>query len=201
MTIKTWRLSVVLVLVAASLLLAVPGVAGAHVRAKYRAEYKSELTLLNMGFVSFARNYDNVKQGSVDAAETMAPMIGDPDLHEALVDQENWCLDIYNRFTGKPVTWLTVYWKGLDAFMGKAQRYFATATQRSKFKHACSRLRASSGRLILSANDHLYESFRQLGFDPPHIDLSVQAIAAGDEDAAAGHEGFDKWLAALRALR
>jgi hypothetical protein len=200
MHIKTLRLPVVLVLVAASLLLTVPGVAGAHVRAKYRADYKSRLTLLNMGFVAFARNYDNVKQGSVDTAETMAPMIGDPDQREQLVAHENWCLDIYNRFHGKPVTWLVPYWKTVDAFTSKAQRYFATATQRSKFKHACGRLRASSGMLILSANDHLYESYRQLSFDPPHINLSAQAIAAGDEDAAYGHEGFDKWLAALRAL-
>jgi len=198
---QTRRLPVIVILVAASLLLAMPSVAGAHVRAKYRAAYKSELTLLNKGFVAFAYNYDNMKQGSVDSAQDMAPMIGDPNAHEQLVAAEKWCLNIYNRNNEAPSTWMQGYWKRVDEFMGKAQRYFATAKERSKFKHACSRLKASSGRLILSANDHLYESYRQLGFDPPHIDLSAQAIAAGDEDAAAGHEGFDKWLAALRALR
>ena len=201
MTIKARRSSVVLVLVAASLLLAMPAVAGAHVRAKYRAAYKSELTLLNKGFVAFAYNYDNMKQGSVDAAQDMAPMIGDPNAHEQLVAAEKWCLSIYDTNNEAPVTWMSVYWKRVDAFMGKAGRYFATATQRSKFKHACGRLKASSAMLIFSANVHLYESYRQLGYDPPHIDLSAQAIAAGDEDAATGHEGADKWFAALRALQ
>jgi hypothetical protein len=198
---QTWRLPVIVILVAASLLLAVPGIAGAHVKAKYRAEYKSELTLLNKGFMAFASNYDNMKEGSVDAAQDMAPMIGDPNQHEQLVAGENWCRNIYDTVNDKPVTWMTAYQKRVGAFMGKAQRYFAIATQRSKFKHACSRLQAASAMLIYSANVHLYESYRQLGFDPPHIDLSAQAVAAGDEDAATGHEGWDKWLAALRALQ
>jgi hypothetical protein len=199
--IRNWRLLVVPVLVAASLLLVAPGAAGAHVKAKYRAEYKAKLTSLNSGFVAFASNYDNVKQGSIDTAETMASMIGDPDLHEQLVDHENWCLTIYNMNVGKPASWTAAYWKVIDAFTGKAKRYFSTAAQQRTFRAACSRLRASSGWLILSANNHLYESYRQLSFDPPHIDLSAQAIAAGDEDAATGHEGWDKSLAKLRALQ
>jgi len=36
--------------------------------------------------------------------------------------------------------------------------------------------------------------------DPPTIDLSAQALAHGDEDAATGHEGWDKQLAALRGM-
>jgi hypothetical protein len=199
--IRTWRLSVILAVVAASLLLAVPAVAGAHVKAKYRAEYRAKLTSLNSGFLAFASNYDNVKQGSIDAAETMAPMIGDPDQHEQLVDQENWCLTVYNMNKGKPATWRLTYSKVINAFKGKAARYFATAAQQRAFKRGCDRLNAYGGVLIELANDHLYWSYRQLGYDPPNIDLSAQAIADGDEDAATGHEGWDKSLAALRALQ
>jgi len=201
MRTQTWRLPVILVLVAASLLLAVPGVAGAHVKANYRAEYRAKLTSLNSGFLAFASNYDNMKEGSVQSAQDMAPMIGDPDAHEQLVAAENWCLTVYNTTEGKPASWMATYWKVIDAFSGKAKRYFSTSAQQRTFKAACGRLRASSGLLIMSANTHLYASYWQLGFDPPHIDLSAQAIVAGDEDAATGHEGWDKWLAALRALQ
>ncbi len=198
---QTWRLPVILGLVAASLLLAAPGVAGAHVKAKYRAEYKRQLTALNNGFLVFASNYDNMKQGSVGTAQEMAPWIGDPDQHEQLVAAENWCLAIYNRNKGLPQTWSLAYAKTINTFKGKAARYFTTAAQQRKFKHDCDLLRAYGSTLIMLANDHLYWSYRQLGYDPPNIDLAAQAIADADEDAATGHEGWDKWLAALRALQ
>lgn len=92
------------------------------------------------------------------------------------------------------------YSKVISTFKGKAARYFATAAQQRKFKHACDLLKAYGSVLILLANDHLYWSYRQLGYDPPNIDLSAQAIADADEDAATGHEGWDKWLAAPRSL-
>ena len=201
MRTQTRRLLVILVLVAASLLLALPVVAGAQVKAKYRAEYKARLTSLNNGFLAFARNYDNMKQGSINAAETMAPMIGDPNQHDQLVDSENWCLGIYNRNKGLPETWSLAYSKAINTFRDKAARYFATAAQQHKFKHDCDLLKAYGSTLIMLANDHVYWSYRQLGYDPPNIDLSAQAIADADEDAATGHEGWDKWLAALRALQ
>ena len=198
---QTWRLPVILVLVSASLLLAVPGVAGAHVRAKYRAEYKAKLTSLNNGFVAFALNYDNMKQGSVDAATDMAPMIGDPDQHDQLVDHENWCLGVYNRNKGLPETWSRAYSKAINTFRDKAARYFATAAQQRTFKHACDQLKTYDDVLVELANNRVYESFRLLGMDPPAIDAAARAIADADEFAATGHEGWDRWLAALRALQ
>jgi hypothetical protein len=198
---QTWRLPVIVILVAASLMLAVPGVAGAHVRAKYRAEYKAKLTSLNNGFLAFALNYDNIKQASVDAAETMAPMIGDPNQRATLVDHENWCLGVYNLNTGKPATWASAYGKVIKTFKGKAARYFATAAQQRTFKRACDQLKTYDDVLVELANNRVYESFRLLGMDPPAIDAAARAIADADEFAATGHEGWDKWLAALRALQ
>ncbi len=200
MDLVATRRAIMLVLVATALLLAVPGVAGAHVKAKYKAEYKSRLTSLNKGFLAFGSKYDNMKDGSVNVAETMAPMIGDPNQHEQLVDHENWCLTIYNTYKGKPATWNLAYAKAINTFKGKAARYFATAAQQRKFKHDCDLLKAYGGVLIMLANDHVYDSYRLLGIDPPAIDLAQKAIADADEDAATGHEGWDKWLTALRSL-
>ena len=201
MRIQTWRLTVILIVATASLLLVAPGVAGAHVKAKYRAEYGAKLTSLDSGFVAFASNYDNIKEGSIESAQDMAPMIGDPNQHEQLVAAENWCLTVYNMYKGKPETWSLVYAKTISTFRDKAARYFVTAAQQRAFKHACNQLKAYGSTLIMLANDHLYWSYRQLGYDPPNIDLSAKAITDADEDAATGHEGWDKWLAALRALK
>jgi hypothetical protein len=201
MRTQTRRLLAILVLVAASLLLAAPGVAGAHVKAKYRAEYRAEFTSLNNGFLAFALNYDNMKQASVDTAETMAAMVGDPNQHEQLVDHENWCLKIYNMNKGKPAKWASVYATVIKTFKGKAARYFATAAQQRTFKHACDQLKTYDDVLVEMANNRVYESFRLLGMDPPAIEAATATITEADEFAATGHEGWDKWLAALRALQ
>ena len=195
-----WRLLVILALVAACTLLAVPGTAGAHVKAKYRAEYKRQVTLLYKGFMTFGNNYDNMSQGSRDVAETMAPMIGDPAQRETLVANENWCLGIYNSTKGKPYTWSVTWGKSINTFRGKAKRYFSTAAQQRKFKKACLGFNANSAVLIWLANDCVYESYRVLGMDPPAIDLAANALAEGDEFAASGHEGVDKWTAVLRGM-
>ena len=75
------------------------------------------------------------------------------------------------------------------------------ATQQTRFKTACNRLKAYAGMLILLANDHVYDSFRELGTEPPAYGASQALRDSGDEDAAAGHEGFDKQMSALKALR
>jgi hypothetical protein len=54
--------------------------------------------------------------------------------------------------------------------------------------------------LIQLANVHVYDSFQDLGSEPPDYVTSQAMLDAGDEDAAAGHEGFDKQMAALKAF-
>ena len=77
---RPWRMIVILALVAACTLLAVPGTAGAHVRAKYRTEYKRQITLFDKAFMTFANNYDNIDgRARGTAPEIMAPMVGDPE--------------------------------------------------------------------------------------------------------------------------
>ena len=47
---------------------------------------------------------------------------------------------------------------------------------------------------------HVYVSFQELSTDPPDYLTKATQLEAGDEDAAVGHEGFDKQMAALKAL-
>ena len=201
MRIHDWRLLVVLALVAAALLLAVPGVAGAHVKAKYKAEYRAKVTSLNNGLLAFARNFENMKEGAIGQAQTLAPMIGDGPQHDQLVAGENWCLGIYNRAKDQPEKWDYAYAKYINAFKGKAARYFATAAQQRAFRYACDEFKSYGGFLIEVANEHVYDAYHELGYDPPNIDRSAKAIADAEDAAATAREGWTRWLVALRSLQ
>ena len=198
---QTRRLPVIVILVAASLLLAVPGVAGAHVKAQYRNEYKRQLTSFDRAFTVFGNNYDSMTADSTNRAEIMAPMVDEPSQRETLLQHENDALAIYNACKDLPAQWSITFGKSISAFKGKAKRYFSTANQQRLFTKRCDLVKSYASYLMWLANDHGYDSYRLLGTDPPAFEASAQAIADGDADAATGHDGWDKWLAALRALQ
>jgi len=197
---RPWRLLVILALVAACALLAMPGAAGAHVKAKYRTEYKRELTLFDRAFTTFANSYDNVTDDSRQRAETMAPWVGDDAQREQLVAWENDALAIYTTFKDLPMRLSMTFGKSIDAFKAKAKRYFSTAKQQSQFKKHCGLLKRYAYYLMWHAQDHAYESYKFLGQDPPAFEAAAKALEDGDADAATGHEGWDKQQAALRGM-
>jgi type II secretory pathway pseudopilin PulG len=192
----TVRRVIVLILVAACCLLVVPGMAGAGVRTKYRAEYKASLNNLKNVFNIYAQGYDNARAASNELRITMMATTD----HDLLVAYQNQALIAYNANLGKPAEWNTSYAKMVNAFKGKASHYFATAKQQTRFKTACDGLKTSARKLILLANVHVYHSFQDLSNEPPGYDTAGLQLDYGDEDAAAGHEGFDKRAAALKAL-
>jgi hypothetical protein len=188
--------AIILALLAACCLLVVPGVSGAQVRAKHRAEYKASLNNLKSVFKIYAQGYDNAKAASNELATTMMATTD----HDLLVAYENQALIAYNANRGQPAAWNTSYAKIVNAFRGKASRYFAADKQQTRFKTTCNRLKTDAGKLILQANVHAYDSFQELSTDPPDYLTAASWLDFGDEDAAAGHEGFDKQAAALKAL-
>jgi hypothetical protein len=193
----TVRRAIILVLVAAGCLLVVPGMAGAGVRAKYRAEYKAKVNGLDRTFSIYATAYDNAKSASLELAGTLAATSD----HDLRVIYEQQALSTYTAYLGKPEEWNLSYARMINGLKAGATRYFAVAGQRTRFKAACDRLKSYAGMLILLANVHVYDSFRDLGSEPPDYVTSQAMLDAGDEDAAEGHEGFDKWRTALRALQ
>ena len=199
MGIRKSRLTVILVLVAASLLLALPGAADAHVKARYRAEYKRQLATFESVFNTFAIKYDKLKDHSVNLAQTLAPMVGDPEQHDQLVDGENYALAVYGNHE-QPRQVFQALEPKFEAFRQKASRYFASVSNQRRFKKAARDLRGSIGDLLVAAYYYTYESFRALGMDPPALELAANNIAEGDENAATAHERFDETLAALKKL-
>ena len=192
----TVRRAIILALVAAACVMVVPGVSGAQVRAKHRAEYKASLNDLKNVFNIYAQGYDNAKAASDQLATTMMATTD----HDLLVAYETQALIAYNANLGKPEEWNLSYAKIVNGLKAKATRYFVAATQQTRFKTACNGLKTAARKLILQANVHVYDSFRELSTDPPDYLNSASWLDFGDEDAAAGHEGFDKQMAALKAL-
>jgi hypothetical protein len=197
---RPWRLLVILALVAACTLLAVPGAAGAHVRAKYRTEYKRQLTQFNKAFNTFASSYDNSTADSRDRAAIMAPMVGVPEQRETLLAYEEAARQMYASFKDLPMQLSMKFGKSIDAFKAKARRYFSTAKQQRLFKKRCGLLKGYAYYLMWLGQDHAYESYKLLGQDPPAFEAHAKALEDGDADAATGHEGWDKQRAALRGM-
>jgi hypothetical protein len=193
---RTVHRAIILVLVAAGCVMVVPGVSDAHVRAQRRAEYKTTLNGLKSTFNVYARAYDSAKSASEQWATNIAAT-SDQDLR---ITYEQQALGVYTANVGLPMQWNLSYARAVKAFKAKAPRYFAAVKQQSRFKTACDRLKANAGVLIQSANEHVYDSFKELGTDPPDYVTSAAMIGFGDESAASGHEGFDKQMAALKAL-
>ena len=193
---RTARRAIMLILVAAVCVLVVPAASGAQVRAKHRAEYKASLKNLKSVFTIYATGYDNAKAASIELATTMKATTD----HKVLVAYEDQALIAYNAYLGQPAAWNTSYAKMVNAFKGKASRYFAAVKQRSRFKTACNGLKTSARKLIELANVHVYSSYLDLSNDPPDYLIAGFQLDYGDEDAAAGHEGFDKKAAAPKAL-
>jgi hypothetical protein len=197
---RPWRLLVVLTLVAACALLTVPGVAGAHVKAKYRTQYKRQLTLLNKTFTTFANSYDNLTADSRHRAEIMEPMVGNPAQRDTLLQHEKAARDFYDQWKDLPMQLSMQFSKSINTFKAKAKRYFATAKQQRLFKKRCELLKSYASFLMWLANDHAYESYKYLGQDPPAFQASAKALEDADADAATGHEGWDAQRAKLRAM-
>ncbi len=196
-----WRLLVAVVLVAVGMVLLAPGTATAHVKAKYRAEYKRNLTGWQKAFDQFAHTYDETELQSSSLAATLAPMIGDPSHREDLVAGENYALQVYNAAKDKPRLLMSAITKRLDAFKAKASRFFVAKSDRRRFRQHVGRVWGEFKILLQMALTHVYLSYEALSHDPPALDLSAQQLADGDADAALAHEEFEKDMAGLKKLQ
>ena len=192
----TARRAIIIVLVAVCCLLVVPGIAGASVKAKYRAEYKARVNALKSEFTVWARAYDSARDQSIQTADAISSAAD----HDLQLLYEQQARQEYVDNLGLPEDWNITYAKTVNAFKAKATRYFASAAQQKHFKTACDQLKAGARKLILLANTHVYDSFQELSTDPPDYVTQQAMLDFGDKDAAAGHEGFDKQVAALKAL-
>ena len=74
------RAHTVLLLFAMTLmvLMVMPGVSQAHVRAKYRADYKARLADITSKAMYWANKWSSFQEGPKNTALKMQPLVGDP---------------------------------------------------------------------------------------------------------------------------
>jgi hypothetical protein len=138
---SSMRRAIVLVLAAACVTLVPPGVAGARVRARHRAEYRTTVKNLDRVFTIWAQAVDNARQAPIDQANTMMATT-DPDL---LRLYEQNAMSVYEANLGKPAEWSLSYARMVNAFKAKATRHFVKAAQQRAFKTRCDGLKACAG--------------------------------------------------------
>jgi hypothetical protein len=131
----------------------------------------------------------------------MAPMVGNPAQKETLRDHEDAALQIYNTWKDQPTQMSMQFGKSIKVFKAKAKRYFSTTKQQTLFKRRCDLLGAYAYYLMWLGQDHVYESYKFLGQDPPAFEAAAKALEDADADAAVGHEGWDEQRAALRRMQ
>ena len=184
------------------MLLALPGVADAHVKAKYKAEYKAQLTRYSVLFSTYERSINNVGgdglQAYIDAATDL--LAHQPDEQEALYYFEQQMRTIHDHLVADTLPMGPTTDKLLRGFRGKASRYFASGADRSRFVSRVDRMRADFRMLIPDAYGTVAEGYAALGEDPPDITHAQESHDLALGIAAFARTGFDADLKSLRQL-
>jgi len=200
MRVRTWRLLVVLALVAASLLLAVPGVAGAHVKAQYRAEYKKAITNQKLVFNACVARFTNNSQDCAQLALTMAPMIDDPVQRETLLKHEAAALTIHDSLEQST----PLLQKGSDAsfdrLFTKTKRWFATSKDRASCRHRLANLESLFSKVLEEGLPKVSMAYLDLAQDPPDLTQEAQDIFDANEPVDIAKAGIGGSIKALLQL-
>jgi hypothetical protein len=190
------RRVIVLVLLAAGCLLIVPGVAGAGVSKKYRAEYKSQLSKLDTYFQACVDAYGHNKAACLEWTEAVRDALDDP---EQLVVARQGALKVYDTQKDTPQHACDGFDELVAEFKAGASRYFTSAAQRNQFKVRLARV-GEQGGIAIRADAYIYNAWKALGADPPDFEFSSVSVAYGDNDLAAGQKGYATWRTKLKAL-
>jgi hypothetical protein len=195
----TTRRAIVLVLVAAGLLLAVPGATTAHVKPKYKAEYRAKLIAWQNSFAIYENQFWATREQSNNLAAMMATEMEDPDKRAQLEAHRQYALTVYANAKSLPAKWRATIYPALKADLSKANRWFASSQDRASFKSQTLRVR-DGFTAVTNANDEAIESFMWLGRNPPDLLLQAEALDTGDSQIAIGKNGLGGALAALKKL-
>lgn len=190
------RRVIVLVMLAAGCLLVVPGVAGAGVGKKYRAEYKSQLRKLDRYFQACVDAYGYNKASCLEWTEAVRDALDNP---EQLLVARQGALRVYETQKDTPEHACDGFEDIVAEFNAGAARYFTSAAQRKLFKARCAGLKVQGG-IAIRADSFIYLAWKALGADPPDFEMSSVKIAFGDNDLASGQKGYAAWMTKLKAL-
>jgi hypothetical protein len=184
-----------------SLGLALPAAAGAHVRGKYKTEYKRELAKMQALFDTSARTF-TATQASIDATATaMRGMLGDPAQAEALRALEQSAGSASQRMTDEtmPDAWMAVE-TVFSSYLGNASRWFVSLRDRVRFTGAASTMKQTFSLLVQDAAEAQSLEYQALGQDPPDLDGQRAHAGTASGRAAKAKAGLRRDVAALKTL-
>jgi hypothetical protein len=201
MSIVPARRVCVLALVATSLLCAVPGTATAHVRAKYKAEYKRELGKMKAQFDGYAGAFSARQAATGAKAAEMKTMVGDPAKAKELRALEQSAGQAGQTLTDEtmPEDWMQVE-TAFSAYLGSASRWFVSSRDRVRFTGAAATMKGTFSELVQDAAEDQSLAYSALSQDPPAVGEQAVSSALAAAHAAQAGRDLRKDVAALLAL-
>jgi len=134
-----------------------------------RADYKARLADLKELFNAQALHYDNLKQGALDTADDMTPLVGDPDKHDELLAEEEGAHDVWLSIAPLSKVYKTEWNKMAVAFRNRAALYFAKRAQQEEFKYQATWVTMAGELLAFEAMRHIVDAYWWLAPDPPNL--------------------------------
>lgn len=181
--------------------LALPAAAGAHVRGRYKTEYKAELARMQSLFDGSARSF-SATQTSIEATATaMRGMLGDPARAAELQALEQRCGSAYQQMTDEtmPDAWMAVE-SAFSAYLGNASRWFVSSRDRTRFTGAAAAMKKTFSLLVQNAAEAQSLEYQALSQDPPDLEGQKAQAAAANASAARARNDMRKDVKALLAL-
>ncbi len=181
-----------LLAMALGVLMVMPGVSQAHVRAKYRGDYMARLTDITDKAMYWANQWSKYQEGPKNTALKMQPLVGDPTQHDALMALEQYAGQIATTYMGQPSGWRLAFDRPVNAFKARAKLYFSTLAAQNKFKAAVKKLENGAGWDIIHLSyTHIFAAARALSWDPPLLDDCTQYLDQSFGDYSEGAYQFD----------
>ena len=195
------RLLFATALCALALGLVLPATAGAHVRSKYKAEYKAELARMQALFDGSSRGFSETQTSIEATATAMRGMLGDPARTGELQALERRAGNAYQLMVDEtmPDAWMTVE-SAFSAYLGNASRWFVSSRDRTRFTGAAATMKKTFSLLVQNAADAQSLEYQALSQDPPDLDGQKTQAGAAKAFAAKARSDMSKDVKALRAL-
>ena len=184
-----------------ALALVLPAAAGAHVRSKYKAEYKTELARMQALFYGSARGFTQT-QASIEATATaMRGMLGDPAKAAELQELERRAGNAYQLMVDEtmPDAWISVE-NAFSTYLGSASRWFVSSRDRTRFTGAAAAMKKTFSLLVQNAAEAQSLEYQALSQDPPDLEGQKAQAAAANAFAAKAQGDLRKDVKALKAL-
>ncbi len=190
---------VVLILVAAGALLAVPATAGANVSKAHAKEYKAKLDVYSKWMPVEQGIFNNYSQTATNYVGIVQMCLGQPDL---LANAEQMCLDTRGNWQGEVRDRSNASDKDMAQFAAEALTWFPPKTAKADKKSF-----AAAFKLLRGGFTELYAAERGLGSALLSLGIGADIPTANDKIFAAGGQAitasatFDDGLKGLQKLQ